>query len=217
MPVCGVCKLKGVIGANQTGDRAGLGGLGSAVHAICHRLAVVDEGSVEQNDLAARLAGTLLEVLEASDHEHRRGDALLRGGDAAAQAQHRQLLARGFEQFGRFLAPHPMRHHDVFAVHIFKSVCLHFGQRPINGGFEVRRAAEARAKRVAKFGQPLEGKVRLRRRANEFVGGGLIVGQFEERSGLRLWAGPLYRFEPMRWCRTPAGQATANQSLNMDA
>jgi len=65
-------------------------------------------------------------------------------------------------------------------MNILESVRLHCGQRPINGGFEIRRAAKARAERIAQFGEPPVGKVRLGRRPDEFGRGGLIVGQLED-------------------------------------
>ena len=78
-----------------------------AARAIRHRLAVGRVRHVEEHDLALRVGGALLELLEVLDDEHVGLDALGRRRHAAAEAQHRDRDVRADRRSRRSPAPAP--------------------------------------------------------------------------------------------------------------
>ena len=89
---------------------------GGAVGANLPDRDVVGERRVEQHDLALRLGRPALELVERAHDQDRRGDAGLRCGHAAAEAQHREPGRPRLHQLGRLrprapsAAPSPARH-----------------------------------------------------------------------------------------------------------
>src|SRR5436309_6297019 len=71
--------------AHEAGDRAKTGRLDRAIHAVGDGLAVVNKGSVEEDDLAARLVAAPMKYLLTPHNKHRRRDAYR--GSASAPTQ----------------------------------------------------------------------------------------------------------------------------------
>ena len=60
-----------------------------------------------------------------------------------------------------------MRHHHLLAVDVFQTIAFHLHQNPIDGRFEIRRAAEARTKGVAQRREAVVGKRGIRPRIDQ--------------------------------------------------
>ena len=94
---------------NQARHRPGPRRVNCPLRADDHRLAILGERHVEEDDFSLGLSGTILEIVKPGDHQHVRHNAFGRRADAAAQAEHRQLAAAWRKQLDRLAATNPAR------------------------------------------------------------------------------------------------------------
>ena len=142
--------------ADEHGDGAERGRARWSGGAVLHRLAVVRERDVEEDDLAARGGAGRVELVEGADDEHVGLDAVGGRADAVAEAEHRQRVTDAGDVISSaLLAAHPVRHLDRLGAHVLEAVLLHLGRRPRDGGVEAFGSAEAVAERVAEEREPL--------------------------------------------------------------
>ena len=161
--------------SNQARHRPGPRRVNCPLRADDHRLAILGERHVEEDDFSLDLSGTILEIVKPCDHQHVRRNAFGRRADAAAQAEHRQLAAAWRKQLDRLAATNPARDGNFLSPNVSEAVFFHLSETPVYGGLEIFRAGKAGPKRVTHRGQARKPKQAVRRRQRQPLGFRLII------------------------------------------
>ena len=109
---------------------------------------VIGERRVEEDDLALRVGGALLQLIEARHHENRSGDAILRRADAASEPEHPKRCDARLNHLDRFRSADPARDHHRLAADLLEPILCHLGENPVDRRLEARRATQPVAERV---------------------------------------------------------------------
>ncbi len=156
--------------SDQARHRSGACGRHGAHYPIGDGLAVAGERRVQKDDAASSLVFSGLKLLKAADHQDLGPDPLGRCSHAATEPQHRQLGAARRHQLQRLVSTHPFRNQHRLAPNIFQPILPHPLQDPVDGAFQVLRAAEAVAEAVCQLGQALVGEAVGQRGVDEAIG-----------------------------------------------
>jgi hypothetical protein len=132
-----------------------------------HGLAISGERDVERDDPALHATSGSVELFVAAHDEDIRFDAGWRRPDAVTQTEHHESLPAGGNDLGTLLTPHPVRHLDRLGVDVFKTVPLHFRDRPLDGILQRLRATEPVAKGIADVGEAFPCERRRHRFADQ--------------------------------------------------
>src|SRR5262249_31886560 len=114
----------------ERGNGTGPRGSPSTAGAVAHRVGVVRERLVEENDLSLRLGGVTSKVVEAVDDEYIGFETSGWRRHAPTEANERNLMSGGIDDLGALAATHPLRHHHLFGPHVVETVLLHGVDRP---------------------------------------------------------------------------------------
>ena len=136
--------------AHQSRHRTELGRVARPPDPIAHRLPVGRKGHVEQHDLAFDSSSPQGGQVLTGRHHHDVGfNALGRGPDAHAEAEHRQRLRARSDQLEGFFSTDPLRHLDGLPIDSDALRVPHLARRPLDGLVELRTAGDPRTDLIA--------------------------------------------------------------------
>ena len=159
-PGVGQAEVGGSQRADQHPHRAQASGLDGAVDAQAGRRAVTVLGPeasldrlVEEHDTAPRPFPGGAQLVEVADADHLRHETAGRGGNAAAQAEQRQVVARRRHDRAGLVAADPGRDDDLLGADLVDAVPAELFHRPGDRLVQLLRAGQPVADAVGEPGQ----------------------------------------------------------------